>query len=478
VLCAVCGHPRKAQEILMSTSRARAISAFFATLGLATLAAPASAQTSGANGSHDPSRMIESNGKVYIYSTGGGGKSSPDGLVWKDEGSPPWNKNLLPNNQGIWAPDGIYLNGKYLLYGSLWTASKSSALILLTTPSLDPTQAKWTDAGVAISGPVGVTHSVIDPAPVLDAQGNLWVVWGGGYPFATTANSIFVTRMDNDTGLPVTSDSGWQPPNNPGRAIAQGHREGPYIYYHGGNYYLWWQTGSCCEGTSSGYVMHVSRSSAIAGPYSGDRTFFGSDSALNIHGPGHMGIYSCGGEERFTYHYYPNNGSVIGENKLTWGSDGWPVPGARVTSGLKLPCAQTGGGGAGGSGSGGGGGAGMAGNGGASAGSGGDPSSGGAAPETGGTGGVGGNAGAGAGAPVVEGRGGALGAPGGSTAAGAPATAGGTAVPGDGADGSSDNGASCTVSGGRQRGRSTGFVVLALAALATLRQRRRALRSS
>ncbi|MES1176182.1 MAG: family 43 glycosylhydrolase [Myxococcales bacterium] len=468
----------------MSTLRARAISAFFAAFGLATLAAPASAQTSGNNGSHDPSRMLESNGKVYIYSTGGGGKSSPDGLVWKDEGSPPWNKNLLPNNQGIWAPDGIYLNGKYLLYGSMWTASKSSALILLTTPSLDPTQAKWTDAGVAISGPVGVTHSVIDPAPVLDAQGNLWVVWGGGYPFATTANSIFVTRMDNDTGLPVTSESGWQPPNNPGHAIAQGHREGPYIYYHGGNYYLWWQTGSCCEGVSSGYVMHVSRSSAITGPYSGDRTFFGSDSALNIHGPGHIGIYSCGGEERFTYHYYPSNASVIGENKLTWGSDGWPVPGARVTTGLKLPCAMTGGG-AGGAGGGSGmaegGSAGLGGSGGASAGSGGDPSTAGGATAGSNAGGAGGvsDGSAGAGAPVVvAGGGGALGTPGGSSAAGGPSIAGGSAAPGDGSDGSSDNGASCTVSGGRSRGSSAWFALLALAALGTLRQRRRSAGSS
>jgi MYXO-CTERM domain-containing protein len=459
----------------MSTLRVRAVSALFALLGLATFAAPASAQTSGANGSHDPSRMIESDGKVYIYSTGGGAKSSSDGLVWKDEATPPWNRNLLPNNQGIWAPDGIFLNGQYLLYGSMWTASKSSALILLTTPTLNPATAKWTDRGVAVAGPVGVTHSVIDPAPVLDAQGNLWVVWGGGYPFSTSADSIFVTRMDNDTGLPLTSDSGYKPPNSPGHAIAQGHREGPYIHYHGGNYYLWWQTGSCCEGTSSGYVMHVSRSSAITGPYSGDRTFFGSNSALNIHGPGHMGIYSCGGEERFTYHYYPNNGSVIGENTLTWGSDGWPVAGARVSSGLHLPCAQTGGGGGGAGGAGEGGAAGVAGSGGANAGSGGDMTMVmGGGPPADGMGGAGGNLDGIAGTSAA-GSSGALGTPGGSPAAGAPGIAGGAADPSGSSDDSSDNSSSCTVSGGRRRS-STGFVLLALVALGTFRQRRRSAR--
>jgi hypothetical protein len=367
----------------MSISKTRAGFSLLALCGVATAAGAAHAQTSGSNGSHDPSRMIESSGRVYIYSTGGGAKSSADGLVWKDEVTPTWNKNLVANNQGIWAPDGLYLNGQYLLYGSMWSADKSSALVLLTSPTLDPSASnyKWTDRGVAIAGPVGVTHSVIDPAPILDAQGNLWVSWGGGYPFSETADSIFVTRLDNTTGLPVTTDPGWKPPNSPGYAIAQGHKEGSFLYYHGGSYFLWYQTGSCCSGTSSTYTMHVARASAITGPYSGDRTFFASNSSLDIHGPGHIGIYTCGTVERFTYHYYPNNGSVIGENALTWGSDGWPVAGAVVSSGLKLPCASappsTGVGGAGG-----GGGATSS----AGAGSAGVAGTGGAASENGGTG--------------------------------------------------------------------------------------------
>lgn len=146
----------------------------------------------GDNGSHDLSRMIESEGKVYIYSTGGGGKSSPDGLAWTN------------------------------------------------------------------------------------------------------------------------------------------------VHFHGGFYYLWWQTGSCCSGTASTYTMHVARSAAITGPYTGDRRFFASNSSLGINGPGHMGIYACGGVERFTYHYYPTSRSVVGENTLTCGNDGWPVAGPRVTT--PSPC--------------------------------------------------------------------------------------------------------------------------------------------
>ena len=303
-------------------------------------ASPALAQTSGANGVHDPSRMIPSDGKVYLYATGGGAKSSPDGLVWKDEVAPTWNRNLLANNQGVWAPDGLFLNGQYLLYGAFWSADKSSALVLLTSPTLDPSSSKykWTDRGVAVAGPSGVTHSCIDPAPIVDADGNLWVVWGGGYPFSTTADSIFVTRMNNDTGLPVTSDPGYKPPASPGYAIAHGHKEGPYLYYHAGYYYLFYQTGSCCDGTSSTYTIHVSRSATINGTYSDDRTFYASTG--DVHGPGHIGIYDACGESRFTYHFYPSSGSIIGENELDWGSDGWPKVGAESTTPLKTQSEQ------------------------------------------------------------------------------------------------------------------------------------------
>lgn len=318
-------------------------------LGLATcgLASSALADTTGDNGSHDPSRMIVSEGKVYIYSTGGGGKSSPDGLNWKSVGSPPWNRSLLPNNQGIWAPDGLFWKGRYLLYGSMWNDSKASALVLLSSPTLNPDSPnyKWTDHGVVVAGPAGVQHSVIDPAPVVDQEGNLWVVWGGGYPFPNEADSIILTRLDNETGLALTTDPGYKPPNLPGYALKQGHKEGPYIHFHDGFYYLFYQTGSCCSGTSSTYLIHVARSASIKGPYTGDKNFYASQG--DVHGPGHMGIYEQCGESRFTYHYYPSNGSIIGENALVWGADGWPSVGPESTTPLKI--CDTPGSGAGGS---------------------------------------------------------------------------------------------------------------------------------
>jgi arabinan endo-1,5-alpha-L-arabinosidase len=304
----------------------------------------AHAATSGANGTHDPSRMIESDGKLYVYSTGGGSKSSPDGLVWTSGpgifagGAIPESvRSVVPDNQGIWAPDVIFLNGLYYLYYSI--ANETCAVGLVTSPTLDPSSAKykWTDRGVVVSSNTSATYCTIDPAPALDADGNLWLAWGSGYSHASTDDTLFVTRLDNTTGLASSADSA-----KPGHALQKGHIEAAYLYYHSGYYYLFWNSGGCCDGASSSYLIHVARSQSVTGSYTGSKNFYGSTGS--IHGPGHLGIYDSCGASRITYHYYPDSGgSVLGENELSWGNDGWPVLGPVSTTPIK-PCGMMGGG--------------------------------------------------------------------------------------------------------------------------------------
>jgi arabinan endo-1,5-alpha-L-arabinosidase len=316
-------------------------------LGLSAIDAPARAQTSGANGTHDPSRMIESEGQFYVYSTGGGSKSSADGLVWTagpglfPNGIPQSTTSVVSNNQGVWAPDVIYLNGQYYLYYSIANSQNACAIGLVTSPTLNPNAAnyKWMDRGLVVSNNGSATYCTIDPAPVLDAAGNLWLAWGSGYSHPSTSDTIWVTRLDNTTGLVSSADTA-----QPGHALEQGHIEASYIYYHSGYYYLFWNSGSCCSGASSSYVIHMARSQLITGPYTGATIFYSSNGS--IHGPGHIGIYNECGFSRFTYHYYPDTGnSVLGENELTWGGNGWPVVGALSTTRL-TPCGQSGDGGA------------------------------------------------------------------------------------------------------------------------------------
>ncbi|MFL5304280.1 MAG: family 43 glycosylhydrolase [Polyangia bacterium] len=432
------------------------------------------AATSGNNGTHDPSRMIASNGKFYVYPTGGGTMVSSDGLAWSGGTAPAWNRSLLSGNEGIWAPDIIYLNGKYMLFYSMYSSAKASAIGLLTSPTLDPSAAgyKWTDQGAVVTGPAGVSFSMIDPCPVLDGDGNLWVSWGGGYPFPTTADSIWLTRLDNDTGKPLTSDTAYMPPNHPGHPLEQGHKEGSYVYYHGGHYYLWWQTGSCCSGASSSYTMHVAQATSITGPYTGDRTFYSSTGSM--HGPGHIGIYDKCGASRFTYHYYTDAGnSILGENELTWGSDGWPVAGAESTTPLTA-CNDQGNGGASGSSSGSGGtspGSGGAGGRSGAAGApgrgpGGSTSTGTGGNDTGGTVGTGG----------FSATGGTTGT-GGTPASGGTTGAGGTTGTGQGGAGDSpagvqqtEGGCSCDVPGAAGTGAGSALVLLGLALAAGRRR--------
>jgi len=424
-------------------------------------ARPAHAQTSGANGTHDPSRIVESDGKFYFCSTGGNCASSSDGLVWRDTGLripiPSWATRYAPGgNQGIWAPDIVVFRGLYYLYYSFCgvpAADAPCAIGLYTTPTLDSTSPafKLTDIGMVVNNPMDDStyqFSTIDPAPVVDASGGLWLGWGSGYGKDQSKTQLWVTRLDT-TGLPLTTDAAYMPPTVLGASLETGRREGAYLHLHGGMYFLFWNEGSCCSGTSSTYTIWVARSTAgVAGPYTGAKVFYAGGG--NVHGPGHIGIYSACGVERFSYHYYPGSASVLGENELSWGSDGWPVAGGTSTKPL-VPCTNLGAGGAGG------GGGGRGGSAGSTVGTGGR--------STAGTGGHGGEPGAPAGSggnPATStggsgtgtgGRGGTPGTPAGSGGVPAGAT-GGSGVDGAGVD-AGDAGMPDAASGG-DRGPTAG----------------------
>ena len=308
----------------------------------------------GSTGSHDPSRMIFCNGKYYICSTGGGMISSTDRINWS-YGTSPFSsfsgsrpssmKAAIPSDQGIWAPDIIFYNNKYYLYYSCAASDGLSCAIgLITSPTLDPAAVgyAWTDVGVVIKTDDKVEKkSAIDPAPFIDASNNLWLSWGSGYANGATWSdtTICISKLDNVIGLRSAADTNYY-------SVALGHIEGSYIHYHNGYYYAFWNSGGCCSGASSSYTVHLARSPTVTGTYV-DKNGAGNSSVTflsstvvknsingNEHGPGHMGILSEGGIDRCTYHYYPDTGgSVIGEETVIWGADGWPTCGADLAPG-------------------------------------------------------------------------------------------------------------------------------------------------
>jgi arabinan endo-1,5-alpha-L-arabinosidase len=322
-----------------------------------TLLCLASAQASGAIltgsfGSHDPSRMTNCDGTYYVYSTGGSMLYSTDRINWNfgtspfPKGVPTSVASVIPSNQGIWAPDVIYLNNIYYLYYAVAdTTGTQSAIGLMTSPTLNPsaTNYHWTDQGIVVHRHDDQDKiSAIDPCPFFDASGALWMSYGSGYANGATWSdpTIFIIKLNDSTGLASTTNTGLYP-------VALGHIEGSYVYYHSGYYYAFWNSGGCCSGTNSTYTIHVARSPTVTGTYvdqygntDSSDTFLAATVTKNAiigaeHGPGQLGILCEGGVYYCTYHYYPESGggAVLGEETLVWGANGWPIAGADIVPG-------------------------------------------------------------------------------------------------------------------------------------------------
>ena len=299
----------------------------------------------------DPSRMINCNGTYYLYSTGQLGQYSGDRIHWTNGASPfdNWpNPNGVPpsaysvvSDAPVWAPDVIFFNNKYYLYYCVCSdANTNSAIGLLTNPTLDPnaTNYLWTDVGIVVHHhDIADGRSAIDPCPFIDTNNNLWLSWGSGNGHAGTSTTpaIFLTRLDNATGLASATDTTEYP-------IGLGNNiEAPYVHYHAGYYYLFSNVGM-----NTGYNIRVARSASFTGPYVNKAGTQNASEAFmaatvyknsingNERGPGHVGILSEGGIDRFTYHYINTGGNkVLGEQTLLWGPDGWPIAGADLAPG-------------------------------------------------------------------------------------------------------------------------------------------------
>jgi len=303
-------------------------------------AAPANLR--GSLGIHDPSTVIQCDGRYYVFGTHGGiySKSSADKEYWVTGPSvfstaPSWTTNYSGTNSltasldSFWAPDVIYFNGLYHLYYAISTfGSQNSAIGLATSPTLDPTDPSyaWIDQGPVITSTSGSLYNCIDPSVTFDASGNLWMSFGSYW------NGIYLVRLDATTGLLNATPTLTHLAIN----LASGDPiEASYLYYHGGYYYLFVNWGQCCAGINSTYNIRMGRSTAITGPYldrnnanmlAGGGTLFLKTTGKYI-GPGQIGILEDG-NEYFGYHYYDanvNGAPTFDLEPLYWTPDGWPA---------------------------------------------------------------------------------------------------------------------------------------------------------
>jgi len=299
-------------------------------IGLATLLAVLITQTLiaqiGKPFIHDPSTIVECEGKYYTFGTGGGGLISEDG--WK------WNGGAVRPGGGA-APDAIKIGDRYLvIYGATGGGGgHKGAILTMWNKTLDPKSPdfKYSEPVIVATSDGYEDCDAIDPGLMLDpTTGRLWLSYGTYFGFSR------IVELDPKTGKRVEG-------NKPvDVAIVC---EATDLIYHDGWYYLLATHGTCCDGPNSTYNIVVGRSKNVTGPYidnvgrsmlEGGGKMVATTSG-NLIGPGHFGRMIIGdGIEKMSCHYEADldqgGRSVLGIRPLVW-KNGWPVAGDNVKDG-------------------------------------------------------------------------------------------------------------------------------------------------
>lgn len=276
---------------------------------------------------HDPSTVMECEGKFYTFGTGGGGLISEDGWTWHGGAQRPG---------GGAAPDVMKIGDRYLMvYGATGGGlggGHNGRILTMWNKTLDPKSPdfKFTEAIVVASSDGAEDCDAIDPSLCMAPDGSLWLTYGTYFGF------IRLVELDPTTGKRV---EGNQPVN-----IAI-DCEATDLIYRDGWYYLFGTHGTCCDGANSTYNIRVGRSRNVTGPYldhMGTDMLMGGGKLVvaangRYVGPGHFGLIDLGeGVQKFSCHYEADldrsGRSILDIRALLW-KDGWPVAGDNFTGG-------------------------------------------------------------------------------------------------------------------------------------------------
>lgn len=278
---------------------------------------------------HDPV-IMEQEGVYYMFHTGPGitAWKSEDLKHWDTVGSvfptlPEWMHETISGFSGhIWAPDISYHDGTYYLFYSVSAFGKNTSCIgLATNVTLCPDDPdfKWVDHGIIIQSFPGLTNwNAIDPNIIEDDEGTPYMAfgsfWGGLQIVELTPDrkalaedwTQLTTIASRNRGMEEMPVQGY-PINAGGGAI-----EAPFIYKHGGFYYLFASIDYCCRGPKSTYKMIVGRSEHVKGPYldqAGVSMLEGGGSIVltgdeNWYGVGHNAVCKFEGQDYLIFHAY------------------------------------------------------------------------------------------------------------------------------------------------------------------------------
>jgi arabinan endo-1,5-alpha-L-arabinosidase len=299
---------------------------------------------------HDPVMAYEDS-TYHLYCTGIGIQhlTSRDRKTWTVDPTPvmtvmpQWTHDSVPGFQHhVWAPDVVRWHGRWWLAYSCSTFGKNgSAIGLLSTSSLSVPV--WNDEGCIIASREGRDEwNAIDPCFVIDDNDQAWMTWGSFW------DGIQMIRMDTTMHVakgeqPRTIARRYAPdaknvPANPTSKYAGTNAiEAPFIYKHGGWYYLFVAWDYCCRGAQSNYRVAVGRSKTVDGPYldrngidmrEGGGTLFIEGDKKQFEAAGHCAVYHLDDEDIFICHGYSithNGASILIQRLIRWTADGWPI---------------------------------------------------------------------------------------------------------------------------------------------------------
>jgi arabinan endo-1,5-alpha-L-arabinosidase len=304
--------------------------------------------------------MAYEDGTYYLFSTGMGIQqmSSKDGKTWTVTRQPvmtvmpKWTRDSVPGFvHHVWAPDIIRWHGRWWLTYSCSTFGKNgSAIGLLSSRKLR--RAIWNDEGcIVASREKRDNWNAIDPNIVIDDNDQPWLTWGSfwdgiqlarldttmhiaaGEKPRTIARRYNLNDPDAKAALPINPN----PPKNPTSDYAGPNAiEAPFIYKHGGYYYLFVSWDYCCQGSKSTYSVAVGRSKTVEGPYldrkgidmryGGGNLFIEGDKK-EFDAAGHCSAYTFGNDDIFVCHGYSiahKGASILIQRPIRWTADGWP----------------------------------------------------------------------------------------------------------------------------------------------------------
>lgn len=278
---------------------------------------------------HDPSTIMECDGKYYTFGTGGGVLISEDG--WN------WYPGAVRPGRGA-APDAMKIGDRYLVAysstGGGLGGGHAGTVLTMWNRTLDPNSPDfaYTEAVVVASSEVDEDCDAIDAGLFMDpTTGRLWCTYGTYFGF------IRIIELDPVSGARV---EGNEPVN-----IAI-DCEATTVIWRNGWYYLLGTHGTCCDGVNSTYNIVVGRSRNVTGPYldnmGRDMIAGGGKMVIDAEdrqfGAGHFGRWiEDDGVEKMSFHWEADLDRsarcVLAIRPLLWEND-WPVAGNSFKEGV------------------------------------------------------------------------------------------------------------------------------------------------